>query len=64
MKASDVKTLQEVARENEVDPQTLIVRLKFLNEGDDFRRLGKRQPILLMPSGVKKILKSYKKSID
>ena len=61
MKLSDIKTLQEVARENDVPFPTLQARLKLksldLIEGEDFKKLGQRQPTLLSPSGVEKILK-------
>lgn len=61
MKLKDIKTLREVALENNIDPHTLKKRLNYksfeLIEGEDFKRLGERQPILLSPSGIKKILK-------
>lgn len=58
MTINDVKTLGEVAKENNISLQTLHVRLKFLQEGIDYRRVeGLRQPILLWPSGIEKILK-------
>lgn len=60
MKLSDIKTLQEVARENGISVRTLQDRLslKSLNmiEGEDYKKLGLRLPTLLSPSGVKKIL--------
>ncbi|WP_283699541.1 hypothetical protein [Clostridium perfringens] len=61
MELKDIKTLREVALENNIDPHTLKKRLNYksfgLVEGEDFKRLGERQPILLSPSGIKKILK-------
>lgn len=60
MKLSDIKTLQEVARETDIPVRTLQDRLvlKSLNmiEGEDYRKLGARQPTLLSPQGVEKIL--------
>lgn len=60
MKLSDIKTLQEVARENDIPFPTLQGRLNLkslgLIEGTDYKKLGKRQPTLLSPSGIEKIL--------
>lgn len=56
MTINDVKTLQEVARENNIKFSTLQSRLKYLDEGVDYRKLGKRMPTLLWPSGITKIL--------
>lgn len=61
MKLSDIKTLQDIARETGIPVRTLQDRLglKGFNmiEGEDYRKLGLRQPTLLSPEGVKKILK-------
>ena len=59
MKLKDVKTLNEVAIENSISRQTLLSRVESLDliEGEDIKKLGRRMPILLSPSGVKKILK-------
>lgn len=60
MKLSDIKTLQEVARETGIPARTLQDRLSLrsLNmiEGEDYKKLGVRLPTLLSPEGVKKIL--------
>lgn len=60
MKLSDIKTLQEVAREYNISFHTLQTRLesKALNlvEGDDYKKLGQRLPTLLSPEGIKKML--------
>jgi hypothetical protein len=56
MTIKDIKTLQEVARENNIPFTTLQSRLKYLEENKDFRKLGKRQATLLTPTGIKKIL--------
>lgn len=56
MNLKDIKTLQEVARENNIPFATLQSRLKKLEEGEDYKRLGKRLPTLLSKSGVEKIL--------
>jgi predicted DNA-binding protein YlxM (UPF0122 family) len=58
MELKDIKTIQEVADEYNISRQTLHGRLKNLQEGIEYRRLGERQPILLSPEGVKKIVKS------
>ncbi|MFL0167632.1 hypothetical protein ACJDTP_21400 [Clostridium sp. WILCCON 0112] len=47
-----------MADEYNISRQTLHGRLKNLQEGIEYRRLGERQPILLSPEGVKKIVKS------
>lgn len=61
MKLSDIKTLQEVARENDIPFPTLQARLKLksldLIEGIDYKKLGQRQSTLLSPTGIEKILK-------
>lgn len=60
MKLSEIKTLQEVARETGIPVRTLQDRLdlKSLNmiEGEDYKKLGQRLPTLLSPEGVKKII--------
>ena len=60
MKLSDIKTLQEVAREYNIPVRTLQDRLslKSLNmlEGKDFKKLGLRLPTLLSPQGINKII--------
>ncbi|WP_035790252.1 hypothetical protein [Clostridium beijerinckii] len=58
MELKDIKTIQEVADEYNISRQTLHGRLKNLQEGIEYRKLGERQPILLSPEGVKKIVKS------
>lgn len=59
MKLSEIKTLQEIARETGIPVRTLQDRLilKSLNmiEGEDYKKLGVRLPTLLSPEGVKKI---------
>ncbi|HHD2783224.1 MAG: hypothetical protein E6936_15940 [Clostridium perfringens] len=58
MDLKDIKTLREVALENNVALTTLISRIESrkLIDGVDYRKLGKGQSIILSPSGVKKIL--------
>lgn len=62
LKLSDIKTLREVSEETGIYIKTLLKRidLKSYNmiEGIDFRKLGKRQPIILSPEGIKKITKN------
>jgi len=61
MKLSDIKTLQDVAKEYDISFHTLQTRLKSkkfdLIENEDYRKMGKGQSILLSPEGVKKIVK-------
>lgn len=65
MKLSDLKTIQEVSIEYDIPVPTLKTRLtlKSINmiEGDDYKRMGKGQGILLSPEGVKKITKAEDK---
>lgn len=60
MKLSEIKTLQEVARETGIPVRTLQDRLKIKSmemiEGEDFKKLGGKLPTLLSPNGVEKIL--------
>ena len=60
MKLSDIKTLQEVAREYNIPVRTLQDRLilKSLDmiEGKDYKKLGLRLPTLLSPQGIIKII--------
>ena len=59
MKLSDIKTIKDVALEYNIPVPTLKTRLtlKSLNmiEGEDYRRMGKGQSVLLSPQGVEKI---------
>jgi len=57
MNLKDIKTLQEVARENNVPFATLQSRLKNLEEDKEYKRLGKRMPTILTPGGVEKIIR-------
>ena len=59
MQLKDIKTINEVAIENNVNRQTLLSRIDTLDleEGVEIKKLGRRMPILLSPEGVKKILK-------
>lgn len=61
MKLSDIKTLQEVSREYNIPFPTLQTRLTLesfnMIEGVDYRKLGKRLPTLLSPTGIEKIIK-------
>lgn len=62
MLLNDIKTLQEVSREYNIPFPTLQTRLTLksfgLIEGEDYKKLGKRLPTLLSPSGILKIIKS------
>lgn len=61
MKLSDIKTLQEVARDYNISFHTLQTRLESKNlnmiEGTDYKKLGARMPTLLSPQGIIKIIK-------
>ena len=65
MKLSDIKTLQEVARETGIPVRTLQDRLSLKSfgmiEGEDYKKLGLRQPTILSPLGVKKIRGDFRK---
>jgi len=52
----DVQTLSEISKIYKIDRRTLDYRLKHLIEGVDYIKLGSRQPTLLTPLGVEKIL--------
>ena len=56
MDLKDIKTLKEVSQEYGISIFTLQDRLKNLIEWVDYRKLGKGQATLLMPTGVKKIV--------
>jgi len=58
MKLSDIKTLTEVSELHEIPLKTLQSRLKNLDEGIEYKRLGKRQATILSPRGIEKIIKS------
>ncbi|MDH2337359.1 hypothetical protein [Clostridium perfringens] len=59
MDLKDIKTTKEVALENNIPIRTVHNRIEScgLIEGIDYRKLGERQPTLLAPSGIEKILK-------
>jgi hypothetical protein len=52
----DLQKLTDVAKIYDVDRRLLDYRLKFLDENIDYKKLGNRQPTILTPSGVEKIL--------
>jgi len=56
-----IKTLKQVANENNISLQTLNTRLKSqtinMIEGKDFKKMGTGQSTILSPQGVNKILK-------
>lgn len=62
MQLKDIKTLREVAEESGISYRTLTDRINLksfdLIEGIDYKKLGPRNPIILSPSGIKKILKN------
>jgi len=62
MKLSEIKTLTEVSEKYRVPLKTLQSRLKNLEEDIDYKRLGKRQPTLLSPIGIKKIINKLEES--
>lgn len=61
MKLSDIRTLQQVSKICGISFHTLQTRLELKNtnmiDGEDYKKLGKRLPTLLSPSGIKKIIK-------
>ena len=58
----DIKTLKEVADKYKIPIKTLQFRLKNLEEGIDYKKLGKRQPTILTPLGVEKLINNVVKS--
>ncbi|BDC03424.1 hypothetical protein [Clostridium perfringens] len=66
MNLKDIKTTKEVSLEYNIPIRTVHNRIESCNllEGVDYRKLGERQPTLLSPSGVEKILKNNKKRLD
>lgn len=65
MKLTEIKTMQEIAKEYGIAYQTLQTRIRLesfgLIEGVDYRRLGQRQPTLFSPSGINKITKGIER---
>jgi hypothetical protein len=56
MKLSDIKKLTEVAEIYDIPIETLRSRLKNLEKDVDYKILGERQPTLLTPKGIEKII--------
>lgn len=56
MNIKDIKTLSEISEEYNIPVKTLQSRLKNLDEGIDYKRLGKRQPTILSPNGIRKLI--------
>ena len=57
MELSDIKKLTEVAEQYNIPVETLRSRLKNLEKDIDYKILGERQPTLLTPKGVEKIIR-------
>lgn len=61
MDLNAIKTLRQVSKESGIPIKTLQTRLNLpsfnMVEGEDFKKLGDRQPILLSPQGIRKITK-------
>lgn len=61
MKLNDITTIQNVSLDYEIPVPTLVTRLTLkslkLIEGNDYKRMGKGQSVLLSPEGVKKLIK-------
>lgn len=57
MNINEVLTLSEVAEKYKVPVETLRYRLKNLEEGTDYRKLGKGQSIIITKAAVKKLVK-------
>lgn len=65
MKISEIKTLQEISKEYDIPYTTLRARLYNKNfrliEDVDYKKLeGARQPILIAPTGINKLLRLWK----
>lgn len=56
MQLTDIKTLKEVSELYGIPLKTLQSRLNRLEEGIEYKRLGKRQATLLSPQGIEKII--------
>lgn len=56
MNIKDIKTLSEISEEYNIPVKTLQSRLKNLDEGIDYKRLGKRLPTILSPNGIRKLI--------
>lgn len=52
----EVQKLAKVAEIYNVDRRVLDYRLKYLKEGEEYIKLGERQPTILTPKGVEKII--------
>lgn len=58
MNINEVLTLSEVSKKYNVPLETLRHRLKNLEKGTDYRKTeGNKQPIILTPTGIKKLVK-------
>ena len=61
MKLKDITTIQKVSLDYGIPVSTLVTRLTLkslkLIEGDDYKRMGKGQSVLISPEGVKKLIK-------
>jgi hypothetical protein len=55
-KLTQLQKLSDVAKIYNIERSLLDYRLKFLNEGVDYIKLGKRQPTILTPKGVEKLI--------
>jgi Fic family protein len=56
MQLKEIQTIAEVSRLFNIPKMTLMYRLKYLSEGVEYKKLGERQPVLLSPKGVEKLL--------
>lgn len=57
MNLENIITLSEVAEKYHVPVETLRYRLKKLEEGTEYKKLGRRQPILISKDAVEKLVK-------
>lgn len=57
----DIKTLKEISEQTGISIDTLYYRLRWLEEGEEYRKLGTGQSIILTLEGAEKITKEAKK---
>lgn len=56
VKLRECMKLSDVARIFNKNPKTLNNHLKFLEEGVEYIKLGARQPVIISPKGVEKLI--------
>lgn len=61
MQLKDIQFLSDISKDYGISLYTLQYRLKNLEEGEEYRKLGKRMPTMLTPEAVKKIVQGKEK---